>query len=118
MSQSVGFLYTFRESVGKVYSRFLSVLHPSVASTNPRMKPHQELIARICRNERISPYRLSIALGVHNVVVSSWTRGAKTPSKPAMILLKLVDKHGLKFLFGGESTQPIDNQDNASRKIT
>lgn len=78
----------------------------------------RNLVASICRREGLTPYRLSQAIGVHNVVVGNWHMGRRKPSKSAIILLKLIDRHGLNALFSGELSQPVEPQQNDRLKIT
>ena len=78
----------------------------------------RSLVKEICRKEGVSPYRLSQAIGVHNVVLGNWRMGRRKPSKAAVILLKLIERHGLNALFSGELSQPVEPQQNDRLKIT
>ena len=78
----------------------------------------RSIVKEICRKEGVSPYRLSQAIGVHNVVLGNWRMGRRKPSKAAFILLKLIERHGLNALFSGELSQPVEPQQKDSLKIT
>lgn len=80
--------------------------------------PYSALISRITDRERITVQRLGKIIAIDHNSLGEWKAGRRRPSKSAITLLKLIDRHGLNALFGGELTQPIEPQANDRLKIT
>lgn len=76
------------------------------------------LIREICANERITRYRLAEALGTTHASVANWWSGRRHPTKATLTLLKVIRRHGLRLILTGESSQPVDSQQNDRLKIT
>lgn len=78
----------------------------------------RNLIQEICANERITRYRLAEVIGTTPTSLTRWCYGYRKPHGTAKILLKAIHRHGLKLFLAGESSQPIEPQQNDRLKIT